>query len=291
MCCEECIRMHWIVLRSSNGSIAPMGWHNLGGKAVRISFIQVLLGVPHHAKMRRCGGSRWDTATHLLLEQSQKQHRSKLVRLPLRRTVLHRCFLFGLCLATSHGNYRASFTTVSWEFHVYVLHSVSCDVLWDLALRRRRLLWQSALQPQSRPWRVTAACHSTFPCWLWMMAQGLGGTYYPETNGCSPLFIIWLLTVVHHFPTFSLWNIAMLGYSQFSDTPMWAPGASKRPALGFNGPSASGWVRLAASNLNGPNRNIRNCNRIRNSSKNALNARDIGGPIERGPIREWGQNT
>jgi hypothetical protein len=102
-----------------------------------------------------------------------------------------------------------------------------------------------------------------------------------------------LLTVVHHFPTFSPLKIAMLGYSQISDTPMWAPGASKRPALGFNGPSASSWVRLAASNLNGPNRNIRNCNRMRNSSKNGLNARDIGGPIERGPkgIREWGQNA
>ena len=159
MCCEECIRMH-------NSSSQFQWLHRTNGVAQsgRLSRTHTFhIGVPHHAKMRRCGGSRWDTATHLLLEQLNS-HKNSTAASWWDSRFGERFSIDVFCLAFFHHvSWQGFFHHVSWELHVYVLHSVSCDVLWDLALRRRRLLWQSALQPQSRPWRVTAACHSPFP--------------------------------------------------------------------------------------------------------------------------------
>lgn len=145
-----------------------------------------------NASMRREQMGHCDPSSFGTVEQSQKQHRSKLVRLPLWRTVLHRCFLFGLLsprLMTGLLSPRfVRITRLCFAFCILRCSLRSCSSEAQAAMAEHA----SAPVPALKSHR---GMPQPFPRWLWMMAQGLGGTYYPETNGCSPLFIIFL-----HFP-------------------------------------------------------------------------------------------
>lgn len=201
--------MHPKALNSSS----QFQWlHRTNGVAQsgRLSRAHIFLGVPHHAKMRRCGGSRWDTATHLLLEQLNSHKNSTAAgETPALANCSPSMFFVWPSFTTSHD--RTSFTTFR-ENYTSMLCILYLAMFFEILLfggagcyGRARFSPSPGLEESPR--------HATALSPLIMNdGTGLGRNVLPRNQ--------WLLTVVHHFPTFSPLKIAMLGYSQISDTPM-----------------------------------------------------------------------